>query len=228
MISKMAICPDCGVEVIARVFPGGSVRCVCGATIRVPRLPRPRPAPIAATKPDPHPENPCPRCHAPLESTEAEGYFVDTCPTDHGVFVTHDVLASMRTEGPAVVDDLDSASRTRETETRYIGCPRRLEPMPRRIFEGRSGIVVDVCAAHGTWFDAGELRDALAFAIRHERIAPPKPTDVVAQEKAKLDVALAFEAERDAREVEELTEDLANTFSAVMLGGRTHFRVRRR
>ena len=33
----------------------------------------------------------------------------------------------------------------------------------RRNFGGTSGVVVDVCHAHGTWFDAGELVKVLAF-----------------------------------------------------------------
>jgi Zn-finger nucleic acid-binding protein len=36
--------------------------------------------------------------------------------------------------------------------------------MLRRNFRESSGIVVDVCAAHGVWFDDGELAKILEFA----------------------------------------------------------------
>ena len=35
--------------------------------------------------------------------------------------------------------------------------------MHRRNFGGTSGIIVDVCALHGIWFEAGELEAVLAF-----------------------------------------------------------------
>lgn len=46
----------------------------------------------------------------------------------------------------------------------YVPCPACRQLMLRRNFGGISGVVVDVCAAHGTWFDAGELARVLAFA----------------------------------------------------------------
>jgi len=36
--------------------------------------------------------------------------------------------------------------------------------MLRTNFGETSGILVDVCPLHGTWFDTGELRQAIAFA----------------------------------------------------------------
>jgi len=36
--------------------------------------------------------------------------------------------------------------------------------MNRKNFGPASGVVVDVCSRHGTWFDSGELPRVLAFA----------------------------------------------------------------
>jgi Zn-finger nucleic acid-binding protein len=36
--------------------------------------------------------------------------------------------------------------------------------MARRNFKDRSGVIVDVCAAHGVWLDRGELDALLRFA----------------------------------------------------------------
>lgn len=38
--------------------------------------------------------------------------------------------------------------------------------MNRVNFGRRSGVIVDVCRAHGTWFDAGELVAALEFVAQ--------------------------------------------------------------
>jgi hypothetical protein len=42
--------------------------------------------------------------------------------------------------------------------------------MNRKTFGGVSGIVVDVCSRHGTFFDSGELPRVLAF-VRHGGLA---------------------------------------------------------
>jgi Zn-finger nucleic acid-binding protein len=46
---------------------------------------------------------------------------------------------------------------------RYVPCPSCGQLMNRKNFGGESGVVVDVCSAHGTWFDEGELPRVLAF-----------------------------------------------------------------
>jgi Zn-finger nucleic acid-binding protein len=64
--------------------------------------------------------------------------------------------------------------------------------MLRKNFHETSGIVVDACAAHGIWFDRGELAMALRFAAtgamaeadRHmvERAAARKRLDAFARD----------------------------------------------
>lgn len=49
---------------------------------------------------------------------------------------------------------------------RYRPCPTCDHLMNRKNFGGTSGIVVDVCALHGTFFDAGELPRVLEFVRR--------------------------------------------------------------
>jgi Zn-finger nucleic acid-binding protein len=48
----------------------------------------------------------------------------------------------------------------------YVKCPVCAEVMNRTNFGRRSGVIVDVCRAHGTWFDAGELDTVLAFVAK--------------------------------------------------------------
>jgi Zn-finger nucleic acid-binding protein len=45
----------------------------------------------------------------------------------------------------------------------YLPCPICQELMLRRNFGRASGIIVDVCSLHGTWFDIGELARILSF-----------------------------------------------------------------
>ena len=49
-------------------------------------------------------------------------------------------------------------------EVRYVSCPLCHNPMNRLNFGRVSGVIVDVCKAHGTWFDGGELTRIVAFA----------------------------------------------------------------
>ena len=46
---------------------------------------------------------------------------------------------------------------------KYLPCPRCRQLMNRVNFAQRSGIIVDVCAGHGTWFDANELHRIVQF-----------------------------------------------------------------
>jgi Zn-finger nucleic acid-binding protein len=50
-----------------------------------------------------------------------------------------------------------------QVHVRYVACPVCRALMNRRNFGGASGVIIDVCAKHGTWFDLGELPRALAF-----------------------------------------------------------------
>jgi Zn-finger nucleic acid-binding protein len=46
---------------------------------------------------------------------------------------------------------------------RYISCPQCGQLMNRMNFARCSGVIVDVCKGHGTWFDADELSEIVQF-----------------------------------------------------------------
>jgi Zn-finger nucleic acid-binding protein len=46
---------------------------------------------------------------------------------------------------------------------RYLPCPACGQLMNRVNFSHRSGIIIDVCAKHGVWFDRDELRGIIEF-----------------------------------------------------------------
>jgi Zn-finger nucleic acid-binding protein len=48
-------------------------------------------------------------------------------------------------------------------KVRYVPCPQCGQLMNRINFARCSGVVVDVCKGHGTWFDRDELREIVEF-----------------------------------------------------------------
>jgi Zn-finger nucleic acid-binding protein len=55
------------------------------------------------------------------------------------------------------------APKAATERVRYRPCSVCRQMMNRKNFGGSSGVIVDVCAKHGTWFDAGELPQVLEF-----------------------------------------------------------------
>lgn len=53
---------------------------------------------------------------------------------------------------------------------RYKPCPRCGELMNRRLFGKRSGVILDRCRDHGSWIDAGELRQLMEWTRAGGRI----------------------------------------------------------
>jgi Zn-finger nucleic acid-binding protein len=110
---------------------------------------------------------PCPDCHLPMTDLDCGPGAVHDCARCGGQFVElaalrdllerHDHLEAGLARAPA-------SARPATAPVRYVACPVCSSLMNRRNFGGISGVVVDVCAKHGTWFDAGELPRVLAFA----------------------------------------------------------------
>lgn len=169
-------CARCGTAMDERVFPGATVSCRrCGATEEIDPSGQVRSSsPYREMEPSPAPSPPsgwhgdvgapCPRCSRGLE--EANGADL-ACATCQGVFVEHaDLAARIDGERPfqaPTVRPRHARSRPAEPTVRYGRCPRCGTVMTRTNFGGQSGIVVDVCREHGTWFDRGELDSALEF-----------------------------------------------------------------
>jgi len=158
-------CPRC----FARIFHGSEHCRHCGAKVEVPA------AADAAGEATPRM---CPRCRhrAPvrLEGRLVDDYLLDECTACHGIYVdvaTLERLLSDRREvsaigaaglawdgsGPAV------APPSRPAGPMYVKCPDCDGLMNRVNFGRISGVLVDVCRPHGTWFDADELPRIIEF-----------------------------------------------------------------
>lgn len=210
-------CSRCG-RAIAGVFPGTKVVCECGAenvahasTSDPYRSSAPAisPRPIsdeAAPAPKKERRHPCPRCKHPLAHA---GGGVHACGACEGTFFTESALEAL-VERARHGDEVDTAESLQTgvspsamlEDVRYLACPMCGEPMNRSIFGRKSGIVVDVCPQHGTWFDHGEVETAVRYARAHDVLAPaPKAPLTPEQLQGRAELIGLYEKERVQEEL---------------------------
>jgi len=193
------ICPHCDVRLdnvrCQRCYslqPPGTFACVrCGAALELEPL-------LDAT------DAPCPRCRHPLEAGPGDDARIHECPRCGGMFVARDALADIlcRAEVGGALREASApgASEARPArvlgEVRYVECPLCHSSMNRVNFGKVSGVIVDVCKAHGTWFDAGELTRVVAFAAAGglDRTREREVAEKKAEKKQSADLHAAFVA----------------------------------
>jgi Zn-finger nucleic acid-binding protein len=108
---------------------------------------------------------PCPVCKLVLTAYRDGAGSLFDCGTCGGQFVDHALLREMlrRYEHVAVGDGTGRLPPMPDPRNSYIPCPVCAQLMNRKNFGGISGVIVDVCKKHGTWFDLGELPRVLEF-----------------------------------------------------------------
>jgi Zn-finger nucleic acid-binding protein len=82
------------------------------------------------------------------------------------MFVPREALADIlcRAEQSGPFSEPRRAPVVALDQVKYIPCPLCHTSMNRVNFGKVSGVIVDVCRNHGTWFDGGELTRVVAFA----------------------------------------------------------------
>lgn len=118
---------------------------------------------------------PCPRCRTDLDATVIDKTLIDACAPCGGVWLDHtafetlldgrkftDLSAALNLPGWEVRQVPATPS---EKDQLYVPCPVCEQLMHRRNYAKRSGIILDVCAAHGIWFDANELSRVFNYRI---------------------------------------------------------------
>ncbi len=108
----------------------------------------------------------CPRCGSRLQAREYAELSVDECDRCGGLFLSPamlDRLVAARDGRSGLRLALPKRAVAREARVQYIRCPVCAKVMNRQAFGRVSGIVLDVCKAHGLWFDAGELAEVIRF-----------------------------------------------------------------
>ncbi|HEY3928737.1 MAG TPA: zf-TFIIB domain-containing protein [Candidatus Koribacter sp.] len=110
----------------------------------------------------------CPRCKRDMNSVALGKTSLLECPNCQGMWLdveTLQLICAEKEQQAAVLGmptgKLDPP--TFETSFHYIPCPVCRQIMNRFNFAQLSGVIVDVCKAHGTWFDKDELRRVIEF-----------------------------------------------------------------
>lgn len=148
-------CPRC----LARVYHGHKHCPECGSELSVAAI-----EPAAAPRP-------CPGCEQPLGARRVGDVVIDECEACHGLFLDQIAIKRIITDrqqvrAEALLGTLPRVEHQPHQRAKlYIKCPICKVVMNRKLFASGSGLVVDVCRAHGTYFDAGELPRLIEFVM---------------------------------------------------------------
>lgn len=110
----------------------------------------------------------CPRCKVDMKSVTVGTTSLLECSRCEGIWVDLETLRQIcaeREKQAAVMGMPGPPDGPVELEKniRYVPCPVCHELMNRVNFAHCSHVIVDVCKAHGTWFDKDELRRTVEF-----------------------------------------------------------------
>jgi Zn-finger nucleic acid-binding protein len=106
-----------------------------------------------------------------LESVAVGGATLRECARCDGLWVDVESFERVISEreqqsailGPAALMPEKERGDGEPNKVRYVPCPECGQLMNRVNFARCSGVVVDVCKGHGTWFDRDELRRIVEF-----------------------------------------------------------------
>lgn len=162
--SKTTKCQHCGVRLatvacpscFAMMFLGAKHCSQCGAEAQRSEL-------------NDSADQSCPRCRVDMRSVLVGNTAMRECPRCDGLWVDTAAFEKICTdqEKQAAVLGVPRPAPALSPEAagsiRYVPCPQCGKLMHRVNFANCSGVVVDVCKAHGTWFDRNELMCIVDF-----------------------------------------------------------------
>ena len=112
----------------------------------------------------------CPKCNVDMKIIKHDNVETDECPSCGGIWVDRVEEKEVLEMEPMVftADDVNCFRKMyksvgKQEEIRYFKCPRCQQMMWRKNYMSHSGIIVDKCNEHGTFFDKGELEKAMEF-----------------------------------------------------------------
>jgi Zn-finger nucleic acid-binding protein len=113
----------------------------------------------------------CPRCRVDMTAVAIGSTMLRECGQCDGLWVEASALEKICADREQQAAVLGTASPApshavhldQSQKVRYVPCPQCAQLMNRINFARCSGVVVDVCKGHGTWFDAEELRQIIEF-----------------------------------------------------------------
>src|ERR1700741_4191856 len=145
-------CPSC----FGMIFVGSKHCPRCGAAAVVP----------TTTTAE---ETRCPRCKTEMKSVAIGSTSVRECEKCLGLWLdvaAFERICADREQQSAGLGSASPApsSAVRETsKVSYVPCPQCSQLMNRINFARCSGVIVDICKGHGTWFDRDELSEIIRF-----------------------------------------------------------------
>ena len=115
-------------------------------------------------------ERRCPRCRVEMGSATLGATTLRECAQCGGLWVdvaSFEQICADREQQSAALGAASAAPSKAEslrgTRVQYVPCPECHQLMNRVNFARCSGVVVDVCKGHGTWFDPEELTKIVEF-----------------------------------------------------------------
>ena len=149
-------CPRC----LSRVFHGHKHCPDCGGALAV------------AASGEVSADRPCPRCQQALNARRVGDLVIDECTTCQGLFLDHVAVQRVVTDrqqarAEALLGELPTGVAPVQPAggKLYVKCPVCATIMNRKLFAAGAGVIIDVCRAHGAWFDLGELPRVIEFVM---------------------------------------------------------------
>lgn len=110
----------------------------------------------------------CPRCKVDLQSLKIDATTIRECLRCGGFWTsveTFENLCADKEQQSAVVNYAAAKPRGHDAAVpiSYVPCPDCKQLMNRSNFARSSGVIIDLCKAHGVWFDADELPKIIDF-----------------------------------------------------------------
>ncbi len=143
-------CPQC----FAMMFLGSKHCQRCGAAAAVPE--------VTDSKP-----RKCPRCKSLMAAVNIGSTRVLECEKCFGLWLdvsSFEKICADREQQSAVLGMASHAPNTpTPAKVNYVPCPECSQLMNRMNFARCSGVIVDICKQHGTWFDRDELSRIVEF-----------------------------------------------------------------
>jgi Zn-finger nucleic acid-binding protein len=116
------------------------------------------------------PARDCPRCRVEMTSVTIGVTAVRECGTCVGLWIdvsSFERICADREQQSAVLGAASPspvhAAGDVSNKVSYVPCPECAQLMNRINFAKCSGVIVDVCKGHGTWFDRDELSRIVEF-----------------------------------------------------------------
>ena len=156
----------------------------------------------------------CPKCKSDMLSITLDGSAMRECGSCGGLWLEVAAFAKICADrehqaavlglaSPVTGQRMDPTSD--KSKVRYFPCPQCAQLMNRMNFARCSGVIVDVCRGHGTWFDRDELRAIIEF-IRAGGLH-------LSRQKEKREIALEREQLRHAQLIANLKSPDSLSFS---------------